>query len=61
MVWNLLRISGFGVPTDRVSTCQEIGLVASMFLFELLFSYVSLIISFYVSLTNSFSIAHFPI
>ena len=41
--------------------CQEIGLVAFMFFFELLFSYVSLAISFYVSLTNSFSIIHFLI
>ena len=41
--------------------CQEIGLVAFMFFFELLFSYVSLAISFYVSLTNLFSIIHFLI
>ena len=39
--------------------CQEIGLVAFMFFFELLFSYVSLAISFYVSLTNLFSIILF--
>ena len=31
-----------------------------MFFFELLFSYVSLTISFYVSLTNLFSIIPFP-
>ena len=31
-----------------------------MFFFELLFSYVSLAISFYVSLTNLFSIISFP-
>ena len=31
-------------------TCQEIGLVGFMFFFELLFSYVSLAISFYVFL-----------
>ena len=37
--------------------CQEIGLVAFMFFFELLFSYVFLAISFYVSFTNLFSIA----
>ena len=36
--------------------CQEIGLVTFMFFFELLFSYVSLTISFDVSLTNLFSI-----
>ena len=30
--------------------CQEIGLVALMFFFELLFSYVSLAISLYVPL-----------
>ena len=40
--------------------CQEIGLVALMFFFELLFSYVSLAISFYVFLTNLFSIVSFP-
>ena len=32
-----------------------------MFFFELLFSYVSLTISFYVSFTNLFSIIHFLI
>ena len=41
-------------------SCQEIGLVALMFFFELLFSYVSLAISFYVSLANLFSIIPFP-
>ena len=41
--------------------CQEIGLVALMFFFELLFSYVSLAISVYVSLTNLFSIILFLI
>ena len=41
--------------------CQEIGLVAFMFFFELLFSYVSLTISFYVSLTNLFSLILFLI
>ena len=41
--------------------CQEIGLVALMFFFELLFSYVSLAISFYVSFTNLFSIILFLI
>ena len=40
--------------------CQEIGLVALMFFFEPLFSYVSSSISFYVSLTNLFSIICFP-
>ena len=40
--------------------CQEIGLVALMFFFELLFPYVSSSISFYVSLTNLFSIISFP-
>ena len=38
--------------------CQEIGLVALMFFFELLFSYVSLAISFYVFPTNLFSLIH---
>ena len=41
--------------------CQEIGLVAFMFFFELLFSYVSSSISFYVPLTNLFSIILFLI
>ena len=41
--------------------CQEIGLVALMFFFELLSPYVSLTISFYVSLTNLFSIIPFLI
>ena len=41
--------------------CQEIGLVAVMFFFELLFFYVSLAISFYVFFLNLFSIAHFLI
>ena len=39
--------------------CQEIGLVTLMFFFELLFSYASLAISLYVSLTNLFSIILF--
>ena len=42
------------------SECQEIGLVALMFFFELLFPYVSSSISFYVPLTNLFSIIHSP-
>ena len=42
------------------AACQEIGLVAFMFFFELLFFYASLSISFYVSLTNLFSIILFP-
>ena len=41
--------------------CQEIGLVALMFFFELLFSYVSLTISCYFFLTNLFSLIHFLI
>ena len=45
----------------HVRRCQEIGLVAIMFFFELLNSYVSLAISFYVSLTNLFSIILFLI
>ena len=39
---------------DGEEGCQEIGLVALMFFFEFIFSYVSLTISFYVSLTNLF-------
>ena len=41
--------------------CQEIGLVTLMFFFELLFSYVSLAISFYVFLTNLFLLILFLI
>ena len=44
-----------------IGACQEIGLVAFMVFFELLFSYVSSSISFYVSLTNLFSIIPFLI
>ena len=40
--------------------CQEIGLVAFMFFFELLFSLCFFAISLYVPLTNLFSIVHFP-
>ena len=43
----------------KVDHCQEIGLVAFMLFFELLFSYASLAISFYVFLTNLFSIILF--
>ena len=46
---------------EAVAVCQEIGLVAIMFFFELLLSYVSSSISFYVSLTNLFSIILFLI
>ena len=46
------------IPAQAV--CQEMGLVALMFLFELLFSYVSSSISFYVSFANLFSIILFP-
>ena len=44
-----------------VRKLDEIGLVAIMFFFELLFSYVSSSISFYVSLTKLFSIILFLI
>ena len=47
--------------SSLILCCQEIGLVAFMFFFELLFPYVSLTISFYVSLTNLFSIILFLI
>ena len=40
--------------------CQEIGLVAIMFFFELSFSYIFSSISFYASLANLFSIISFP-
>ena len=46
---------------EGTTHCQEIRPVAFMFFFELLFSYVSLAISFYVSLTNLFSIILFLI
>ena len=49
-----------GAQLAALSLCQEIGLVAFMFFFELLFSYVSSSISFDVSLTNLFSIISFP-
>ena len=53
------RISqGYKAGELQPHYCQEIGLVAFMFFFELLFSYVSLAISFYVSFTNLFPIAH---
>ena len=40
--------------------CQEIGLVAFMFFFELFIFYASSSISFYVSFANLFSIIPFP-
>ena len=46
---------------EELEHCQEIGLVAIMFFFELLFLYVSLEISLYVSLANLFSIILFLI
>ena len=49
--------TGYPYPTY----CQEIGLVALMFFSELLFPYVSLTTSFYVSFTNLFSIILFLI
>ena len=48
-------MKGFIVGAGHeAQVCQEIGLVAFMFFFELLFSYISLAISFYVFLTNLF-------
>ena len=44
-----------------LSVCQEIGLVAIMFFFELFYFPMFFAISFYVSLTNSFSIIHFSL
>ena len=55
-LWGTHGLSGRGRELG-VGRCQEIGLVAFMFFFELLFSYVFLAISFYVSFTNLFSIA----
>ena len=46
--------AGKGKGKERME-CQEIGLVAFMFFFELFFLYVSSSISFYVSLTYSLS------
>ena len=48
-------------PLQVQQRCQEIGLVAFMFFFELLFFYVSFATSFYVSFTNLFSIILFLI
>ena len=45
-------------PIERI--CQEMGLVAFMLFFELLFFYASSSISFYVSFANLFSIILFP-
>ena len=57
-------VSGFAIHLriglSEEEGCQEIGLVAIMFFFELLFSYVSSSISFYVFLANLFSITSFP-
>ena len=50
-----------GCIAVNVSYCQEIGLVALMFFFELLFFYVPPTISLYVSLTNLLSIILFLI
>ena len=47
-------------PGEPGGSCQEIGLVALIFFFELSFSYVSSSISFYVSLANLSSIILFP-
>ena len=53
-------LESFGAQESQEGLCQEIGLVAFMFFFELFFLYVSSSISFYVSLTNLFSIISFP-
>ena len=56
-------LSGNPMFNDKVTnggSCQEIGLVAIMFFFELLFPYVSSSIFFYVFLDNLFSIIPFP-
>ena len=55
LCWLLLSLLLF------LELCQEIGLVALMFFFELLFFYVSLTISLYVFLTNLFSLILFLI
>ena len=55
------RLREASLKSHGFSLCQEIGLVAFMFFFELLCPYVSLAISFYVSFTNLFSIILFLI
>ena len=55
------EVAKFFEQLGGAPACQEIGLVALMFFFELLFPYVSLATSFYVSLTNLFSIILFLI
>ena len=62
MIRSVFYVSGpTGGSRSHDRYCQEIGLVAFMFFFELLFSYVSSSISFYVFLTNLFSIIPFLI
>ena len=58
--WKCLHCKSINHPTGLCPLCQEIGLVAFMFFFELLFPYVSSSISLYVSFTNLFSIIPFP-
>ena len=62
---NIGCVAGILVATKRLTLfrdglCQEIGLVALMFFFELLFSLCFFVISFYVSFTDLFSIILFP-
>ena len=59
LIGGLLSLLGL-ILLDRINDCQEIGLVALMFFFELLFSYVSSSISLYVSFADLFSIILFP-
>ena len=54
----MMRMVGMKLTLFTVNNCQEIGLVAFMFFFELLFFYVSFAISLYVSFANLFSIVH---
>ena len=55
------KVIAAGSTAVSPSRCQEIGLVTFMFFFELLFSLCFFAISFYVSLTDLFSIILFLI
>ena len=63
VLWEIALVDSFSHTLSALcqsSTCQEIGLVALMFFFELLFL-CFFAISFYVSLTNLSSIILFLI
>src|ERR1700743_2815676 len=56
----LMFLSQFPSMFPLLTYCQEIGLVAIMFFFELLFSYFSSSISFYIFFANLSLIILFP-